>query len=79
MVGRALRAGPEPGLRLVTANHGPRADVLTPPQARGGARGAQKKEVLPGLEPGLQGSEPWVLTNYTIGPLTSGAGASSCF
>ena len=27
-----------------------------------------KKEVLPGLEPGLQGSEPWVLTNYTIEP-----------
>ena len=26
------------------------------------------KEVLPGLEPGLQGSKPWVLTNYTIGP-----------
>ena len=25
-------------------------------------------EVLPGLEPGLQGSEPWVLTNYTIEP-----------
>jgi hypothetical protein len=23
-------------------------------------------EVLPGLEPGLQGSKPWVLTNYTI-------------
>ena len=30
----------------------------------------KKEEVLPGLEPGLQGSEPWVLTNYTIGPLT---------
>jgi hypothetical protein len=31
----------------------------------------QKKvdgKVLPGLEPGLQGSEPWVLTNYTIEP-----------
>ena len=28
-----------------------------------------KKKVLPGLEPGLQGSEPWVLTNYTIEPL----------
>jgi hypothetical protein len=28
-----------------------------------------KKQVLPGLEPGLQGSEPWVLTNYTIEPL----------
>jgi hypothetical protein len=27
-----------------------------------------QKEVLPGLEPGLQGSEPWVLTNYTIEP-----------
>jgi hypothetical protein len=26
------------------------------------------REVLPGLEPGLQGSEPWVLTNYTIEP-----------
>ena len=26
-------------------------------------------QVLPGLEPGLQGSEPWVLTNYTIEPL----------
>ena len=25
-----------------------------------------KKKVLPGFEPGLQGSEPWVLTNYTI-------------
>ena len=29
-----------------------------------------KKEVLPGLEPGLQGSEPWVLTNYPIEPVT---------
>ena len=29
----------------------------------------KKREVLPGLEPGLQGSEPWVLTNYTIEPL----------
>ena len=29
-----------------------------------------RKKVLPGLEPGLQGSEPWVLTNYTIEPLT---------
>ena len=28
----------------------------------------EKKYVLPGLEPGLQGSEPWVLTNYTIEP-----------
>jgi hypothetical protein len=28
----------------------------------------KKEEVLPGLEPGLQGSEPWVLTNYTIEP-----------
>jgi hypothetical protein len=28
----------------------------------------QKKKVLPGLEPGLQGSKPWVLTNYTIEP-----------
>jgi hypothetical protein len=28
----------------------------------------KKREVLPGLEPGLQGSEPWVLTNYTIEP-----------
>src|SRR4051812_9040158 len=26
------------------------------------------KKVLPGFEPGLQGSEPWVLTNYTIEP-----------
>jgi hypothetical protein len=25
-------------------------------------------KVLPGLEPGLQGSKPWVLTNYTIEP-----------
>ena len=25
-------------------------------------------QVLPGLEPGLQGSKPWVLTNYTIEP-----------
>ena len=31
-------------------------------------RGRKKKQVLPGLEPGLQGSEPWVLTNYTIEP-----------
>ena len=29
---------------------------------------AAKKKVLPGLEPGLQGSKPWVLTNYTIEP-----------
>ena len=29
----------------------------------------KKKEVLPGLEPGLQGSKPWVLTNYTIEPV----------
>ncbi len=29
----------------------------------------KKEEVLPGLEPGLQGSEPWVLTNYTIEPV----------
>ena len=28
----------------------------------------KKKKVLPGLEPGSQGSEPWVLTNYTIEP-----------
>jgi hypothetical protein len=27
-----------------------------------------EKQVLPGLEPGLQGSKPWVLTNYTIEP-----------
>ena len=27
-----------------------------------------EKKVLPGLEPGLQGSKPWVLTNYTIEP-----------
>jgi hypothetical protein len=26
-------------------------------------------KVLPGLEPGLQGSKPWVLTNYTIEPV----------
>jgi hypothetical protein len=31
----------------------------------------KKEEVLPGLEPGLQGSEPWVLTNYTIEPFTT--------
>jgi hypothetical protein len=31
----------------------------------------EKKQVLPGLEPGLQGSEPWVLTNYTIEPSSS--------
>ena len=32
----------------------------------------KKCKVLPGLEPGLQGSEPWVLTNYTVEPdLTS--------
>ena len=30
-----------------------------------------RSEVLPGLEPGLQGSEPWVLTNYTIEPSSS--------
>jgi hypothetical protein len=29
----------------------------------------KKREVLPGLEPGLQGSKPWVLTNYTIEPV----------
>ena len=29
---------------------------------------AAKKKVLPGLEPGLQGSKPWVLTNYTREP-----------
>jgi hypothetical protein len=28
----------------------------------------KRVEVLPGLEPGLQGSKPWVLTNYTIEP-----------
>ena len=28
------------------------------------------QKVLPGFEPGLQGSEPWVLTNYTIEPWT---------
>ena len=28
----------------------------------------RQNEVLPGLEPGLQGSKPWVLTNYTIEP-----------
>ncbi len=31
----------------------------------------KKEEVLPGLEPGLQGSKPWVLTNYTIEPSSS--------
>ena len=30
----------------------------------------RKNQVLPGLEPGLQGSEPWVLTNYTIEPIS---------
>jgi hypothetical protein len=30
--------------------------------------GSKKNQVLPGLEPGLQGSKPWVLTNYTIEP-----------
>ena len=34
-------------------------------------RRREKKQVLPGLEPGLQGSEPWVLTNYTIEPSSS--------
>jgi hypothetical protein len=35
-------------------------------------RQAEKKnEVLPGLEPGLQGSKPWVLTNYTTEPMHS--------
>ena len=34
-----------------------------------GQKNVGKKNVLPGLEPGLQGSEPWVLTNYTIEPL----------
>ena len=34
-----------------------------------GQKNVGKKKVLPGLEPGLQGSEPWVLTNYTIEPL----------
>ena len=29
----------------------------------------RKNKVLPGLEPGLQGSKPWVLTNYTKEPL----------
>ena len=33
-----------------------------------GQKNVGKKKVLPGLEPGLQGSEPWVLTNYTIEP-----------
>jgi hypothetical protein len=28
----------------------------------------KREKVLPGLEPGLQGSKPWVLTNYTIEP-----------
>ena len=26
------------------------------------------KEALPGFEPGLQESEPWVITNYTTKP-----------
>jgi hypothetical protein len=30
-----------------------------------------QQKVLPGLEPGLQGSKPWVLTNYTIEPGSS--------
>ena len=34
-----------------------------------GKKKRKKKKVLPGLEPGLQGSKPWVLTNYTIEPL----------
>ena len=34
----------------------------------------KKIKVLPGLEPGLQGSEPWVLTNYTIEPDTRDSG-----
>ena len=36
-----------------------------------GQKNVGKKKVLPGLEPGLQGSEPWVLTNYTIEPSSS--------
>ena len=31
-------------------------------------KGRAKREVLPGLEPGSSGSEPEVLTNYTIEP-----------
>jgi hypothetical protein len=31
-----------------------------------------KKQVLPGLEPGLPGSKPGVLTNYTIEPTYNG-------
>ena len=30
----------------------------------------KKNEVLPRLELGFSGSKPWVLTNYTIEPLT---------
>ena len=37
----------------------------------------EKKQVLPGLEPGLQGSEPWVLTNYTIEPSSCSANGVS--
>ena len=39
-----------------------------------GQKNVGKKKVLPGLEPGLQGSEPWVLTNYTIEPLMRNVG-----
>ena len=36
----------------------------------------RKRQVLPGLEPGLQGSEPWVLTNYTIEPACAAVASS---
>jgi hypothetical protein len=37
----------------------------------------EHKKVLPGFEPGLQGSEPWVLTNYTLEPNIPARGVSS--
>ena len=43
--------------------------LLVPaPTERQLPRQQKKTQVLPGLEPGLQGSKPWVLTNYTIEP-----------
>ena len=49
----------------------PRENLAKNPQIQkkqGKNRFKKKKEVLPGFEPGLQGSKPWVLTNYTIEP-----------
>ena len=46
----------------------PRAPTTAPTQQERGTKKKAKREVLPGLEPGLQGSKPWVLTNYTIEP-----------